>query len=265
MLATQTRYGARRGTPFLGTRGASRLGLALLANFANSQPRQELHLGRRKATGGDGKKPGVRSGTPRWRASGVPADVQTWSLNFSPPPTFTPRPEAKSWCGTWPAVTPRRASARSACGRRNFPGRSLRGHGGIRSWVRLWDGRSFQLRRVLRGHADEQCTAFTPDSPASGGKDTTVLLWSLASARLISHCPTGVESSFSPDGKRGHVEARTIRTIDRLEVAGRSVVAVLTNSLIVGFSPDGTCLLARGQAAFEWVSLQREAIERTVS
>ena len=90
MLATQTRYGARRGeSPFLGTRGRHRgLGLALprkLREFPTA-PRASRALGRRKAAGGDGKETrradlGRRGGE---LLRTLPADVQTWSLNFSP-------------------------------------------------------------------------------------------------------------------------------------------------------------------------------------
>ena len=225
-----------------------------------------------------GKKPGVRI----WSAlSGellqtLPADVQTWSLNFSPDLrhlTAAARGKVLVWdltSNTAPVELPHTLGVWSA--KFSPDGRYVVTAGSDRG-VRLWDGTSFQLQRLLRGHADEAwCTAFAPDGQtlASGGKDTTVLLWSLSPAKADQPLPHGRWSRplFSPDGER---VVTSVRANDQdhstvWETAGRSVVAVLTNSLILGFSPDGTCLLrrAQNQPALEWVSLQRQSIERTV-
>ncbi|MBI2926368.1 MAG: serine/threonine protein kinase [Verrucomicrobia bacterium] len=225
-----------------------------------------------------GKKPGVRI----WHAASgellrtLPADVQTWSLNFSPDLrhlTAAARGKVLVWdltSSNAPVELPHTLGVWSAKfspdGRYVVTAASDRG-------VRLWDGRSFQLQRVLRGHTDEAwCTAFAPDGQtlASGGKDTTVLLWSLSLSKSDQPLPHArwPRPLFSPDGKRVVTSARANEQDHSTvwEVAGRSAVAVLTNSLILGFSPDGTCLLrrARDKAALEWVSPERQTIERTV-
>jgi WD40 repeat protein/serine/threonine protein kinase len=225
-----------------------------------------------------GKHPGVRL----WDAASgellqtLPADVQTWSLNFSPDLrhlTAAARGKVLVWDLTSsqaPVELPHTLGVWSA--KFSPDGRYVVTAGSDRG-VRLWDGTSFRLQRVLRGHADEAwCTAFAPDGQtlASGSKDTTVLLWSLSPTKTDQPLPHGrwTRPLFSPDGKR---MVTSVRANDQdqstvWDVAGRSVIAVLTNSLIIGLSPDGTCLVrrAKDKPALEWVSPERQTIERTV-
>jgi hypothetical protein len=75
--------------------------------------------------------------------------------------------------------------------------------------VRLWDARSGQLQRVLRGHATgvyAVCFSADGERLATGSTDQTVRIWDirtgqqLLSLRGHTHSVWGV--SFSPDGRR---------------------------------------------------------------
>ena len=73
--------------------------------------------------------------------------------------------------------------------------------------IRLWDVRTGQLLRILRGHTAIVCElALSPDGAtlaSCGSADQTVRLWDLAShapLRVLAHGVWVVSIAFSPDG-----------------------------------------------------------------
>ncbi|NJR41444.1 MAG: WD40 repeat domain-containing protein [Akkermansiaceae bacterium] len=74
--------------------------------------------------------------------------------------------------------------------------------------VRLWDGHTREMRRVLRGHASGvTCVAWSPEgaSIATGSADSTVRVWDSCTGdvkhELRGHRDTVSSIAWSPDGK----------------------------------------------------------------
>jgi WD40 repeat protein len=139
--------------------------------------------------------------------------------------------------------------------------------------VRLWETKSWYLRRTLWGHADEVwCARFNPEGTllASGGKEGDILLWSVHPPNIAPPMPHTWwgRPFFSPDGKKmvTTLQEGSQPSTVWLANSGRRL-AVMTGGPALTFSPDGRYLLraARDKPALEWWSVQSNRVERIVA
>ncbi len=122
--------------------------------------------------------------------------------------------------------------------------------------VTIWDRRTGQTERQLRGHNRlTSYVAFSPDGTklASASWDSTVAVWDLAAsyptARLQGHMRSVLSVAFSPDGRRlaTSSEDQTVRLWD--VETGQEVLSLRGHTDIVTtavFSPDANRLATAG-------------------
>lgn len=119
--------------------------------------------------------------------------------------------------------------------------------------VRLWDGKTGDLRHVLRGHDDEVWgLAFSPDGRklASASSDDSVILWTAEGERVrrFESLPGAHHVEFSPDGSHiaiaGAAPRLFICDLSRADCAELYGHTAVVHDL--AFLPDGRTLATAG-------------------
>jgi WD40 repeat protein len=120
----------------------------------------------------------------------------------------------------------------------------------------VWDAKTGQERRVLRGHAGEITgCAFSPDGQTilSGSSDQTLRLWDSTTGRqraVLTHAASVESCAFSPDGTTcvAACADRTLVLWDAQTGGRRAILLGHTNRVTwCGFRPDGAVLASAGR------------------
>lgn len=129
----------------------------------------------------------------------------------------------------------------------------------------VWDVATRQCRGVLSGHQSKGVyPAITQDGAliATIGEDARVILWDARSLKRIRVFETAYNSfagAFSPDGRRlavGRSSADMAGAVSIFDVeTGMGLIDLATEQeyhYAVGWSPDGTLLMARTADGIIW-------------